>query len=219
MIEDRFDLPDPQMIFDIHYFVEDPDPFFAFAKVCKYLFFFTFLQPLPSYLRIVSSSQNLFPGNYIPSPSHRFIRLLEQKGKLRRNYTQNIDTLEQLAGIENVVECHGSFRTASCIRCKQQVDCEAVREEILSEKIPYCKSCTQEFNVMKPDIVFFGEDLPSAFGQKLLEDIDSADLLIVMGSSLRVRPVCTLPGECCGDVFAIALICSLCVCVYLCVCE
>ena len=39
----------------------------------------------------------------------RFIRLLEQNNKLLRNYTQNIDTLEQVAGIKNVIQCHGEL--------------------------------------------------------------------------------------------------------------
>lgn len=57
-------LPQPECLFDIEYFRDDPRPFFAFAK-------------------------RLFPGaNYRPSPTHRFLRLLELKKKLLRNYTQ-----------------------------------------------------------------------------------------------------------------------------------
>ena len=44
--------------------------------------------------------QEIYPGQFQPSVSHRFIRLLEQHDKLLRNFTQNIDTLEQVAGIE-----------------------------------------------------------------------------------------------------------------------
>ena len=55
----------------------------------------------------------------------RFIPLFKsdllQGGKLLRNYTQNIDTLEQEAGISRVIQCHGSFATASCSVCKRQV--------------------------------------------------------------------------------------------------
>ena len=51
--------------------------------------------------------QEIYPGQFQPSVSHRFIQLLEQHGKLLRNFTQNIDTLEQVAGIEKVVQCHG----------------------------------------------------------------------------------------------------------------
>ena len=51
--------------------------------------------------------QEIYPGVFKPSLSHKFIKMLEEKGKLLRNYTQNIDTLERLAGIENLIECHG----------------------------------------------------------------------------------------------------------------
>lgn len=53
--------------------------------------------------------QEIFPGQFEPSISHKFIRQLEVNNQLLRNYTQNIDTLEKQAKIEKVVECHGSF--------------------------------------------------------------------------------------------------------------
>ena len=65
------DLPDPQAMFDIHYFRKDPRPFFKFAR-------------------------EIYPGQFEPSPCHKFIRCVEKQGKLLRNYTQNIDTLEQV---------------------------------------------------------------------------------------------------------------------------
>lgn len=82
------DLPDPQAMFDIHYFKKDPRPFFKFAR-------------------------EIYPGQFQPSPCHKFIRCVETSGKLLRNYTQNIDTLEQVAGIDNVIQCHGSFATGT----------------------------------------------------------------------------------------------------------
>lgn len=170
LIESRFQLPDPQALFDIRYFINNPQPFFQFAK-------------------------ELYPGKFQPSPSHKFIRMVEEQGKLLRNYTQNIDTLEQAAGIQKCLECHGSFRTASCCCCKTRVTCDDIREQVLREEVPRCTSCDGAFNVVKPDIVFFGEGLPPAFGQQLLLDLDEVDLLIVMGSSLRVKPVCTIPSR------------------------
>lgn len=71
-------------MFDIGYFAQDPRPFFKFAR-------------------------EIYPGQFRPSPCHRFIKALEKQKKLLRNYSQNIDTLEQVAGIENVIECHGMF--------------------------------------------------------------------------------------------------------------
>ena len=71
LAEDFPDLPDPQAMFDIHYFRKNPRPFFKFAR-------------------------EIYPGQFEPSPCHRFIKCLEKHGSLLRNYTQNIDTLEQV---------------------------------------------------------------------------------------------------------------------------
>ena len=51
----------------------------------------------------------MYPGQFTPSLCHRFIAHLDKQGKLLRNYTQNIDTLEQVAGIKNIVQCHGKL--------------------------------------------------------------------------------------------------------------
>lgn len=208
------DLPDPQAMFDIHYFRRDPRPFFKFAR-------------------------EIYPGQFTPSLCHRFIRLIEQHNKLLRNYTQNIDTLEQVAGIKDVIQCHGSFATATCQVCGYKVDAEAIKGDIFAQRIPQCPKCTEneettqgsriagdeqkiedavsrqtETNgldfmqqrqtdpqslppqpIMKPDIVFFGEGLPDEFHDRMAEDKDECDLLIVIGSSLKVRPVALIPSS------------------------
>ena len=83
-----------EAIFDISYFRHHPKPFNVWSK-------------------------EFLPGvNYKPSIGHFFIRLLQDKNLLLRHYTQNIDGLESIAGVEeeNIVAAHGSFSTASCIR-------------------------------------------------------------------------------------------------------
>ncbi|XP_045926488.1 NAD-dependent protein deacetylase sirtuin-1 isoform X2 [Micropterus dolomieu] len=165
------DLPDPQAMFDIEYFRRDPRPFFKFAK-------------------------EIYPGQFQPSPCHKFISMLDKKGKLLRNYTQNIDTLEQVAGVQRIIQCHGSFATASCLVCKNKVDCEAVREDIFNQVVPHCPRCPDiPLAIMKPDIVFFGENLPEMFHRAMKQDKDEVDLLIVIGSSLKVRPVALIPNS------------------------
>ncbi|XP_043991895.1 NAD-dependent protein deacetylase sirtuin-1 [Gambusia affinis] len=165
------DLPDPQSMFDIEYFRRDPRPFFKFAK-------------------------EIFPGQFQPSPCHRFISMLDKQGKLLRNYTQNIDTLEQVAGVQRIIQCHGSFATASCLVCKHKVDCEAIRADILNQVVPRCPQCSDiPLAIMKPDIVFFGENLPELFHRAMKQDKDEVDLLIVIGSSLKVRPVALIPNS------------------------
>ncbi|XP_054655124.1 NAD-dependent protein deacetylase sirtuin-1 isoform X2 [Dunckerocampus dactyliophorus] len=165
------DLPDPQAMFDIEYFQRDPRPFFKFAK-------------------------EIYPGQFQPSPCHKFISMLDKQGKLLRNYTQNIDTLEQVAGVQRIIQCHGSFATASCLICKYKVDCEAIREDIFNQRVPHCPQCPDiPLAIMKPDIVFFGENLPEMFHRAMKQDKDEVDLLIVIGSSLKVRPVALIPNS------------------------
>ncbi|XP_069877101.1 NAD-dependent protein deacetylase sirtuin-1 [Dipodomys merriami] len=166
------DLPDPQSMFDIDYFRKDPRPFFKFAK-------------------------EIYPGQFQPSLCHKFIALSDKEGKLLRNYTQNIDTLEQVAGIQRIIQCHGSFATASCLICKYKVDCEAVRGDIFNQVVPRCPRCPADepLAIMKPEIVFFGENLPEQFHRAMKYDKDEVDLLIVIGSSLKVRPVALIPSS------------------------
>ncbi|KAI2555947.1 sirtuin 1 [Homo sapiens] len=159
-------------MFDIEYFRKDPRPFFKFAK-------------------------EIYPGQFQPSLCHKFIALSDKEGKLLRNYTQNIDTLEQVAGIQRIIQCHGSFATASCLICKYKVDCEAVRGDIFNQVVPRCPRCPADepLAIMKPEIVFFGENLPEQFHRAMKYDKDEVDLLIVIGSSLKVRPVALIPSS------------------------
>jgi NAD-dependent SIR2 family protein deacetylase len=81
---------------------------------------------------------------------------------------------------------------------------EQIKDAILTKQVPYCPRCscsTSESDnedgidgVMKPDIVFFGEKLPSEFDRCFSLDREKVDLLIVMGSSLKVAPVSEIMG-------------------------
>ncbi|KAJ5107875.1 hypothetical protein N7456_004550 [Penicillium angulare] len=204
-------LSDPQEVFDIHVFREDPSIFFSIAK-------------------------DILPTEKKFSPTHGFIKLLQDQGKLLTNYTQNIDNIEANAGVlaENMVQCHGSFATATCVKCDFKVAGDAIFNDIKEGKIPECSACRQRIDedalkpqglkrkrssngnqkdrkddessdeddydiptpgVMKPDITFFGEDLPDEFGSRLVgHDRQLADLVIVIGTSLKVAPVAEVPG-------------------------
>ncbi len=101
-------------------------------------------------------------------------------------FAKNIDGLEHLAGIpaEKLVECHGHFRTASCIDCHKIADGEKVKETIVTTgDIPKCSKCNGN---VKPDIVFFGESFPERFYALLKKDIRKADLMLILGTSLQV---------------------------------
>ncbi|KAG0340605.1 NAD-dependent protein deacetylase sirtuin-2 [Podila horticola] len=122
-----------------------------------------------------------------PTLTHYLLPLLAKKGLLLRSYTQNIDSLEKMAGLPEdlLVEAHGSFATSKCIQCSIVSDSEWVKEHIMDSNIPYCKRCS---GLVKPEITFFGEDLPSRFRDMAQVDFVDCDLLIVLGTSLKVEP-------------------------------
>ncbi|XP_004715820.1 NAD-dependent protein deacetylase sirtuin-2 isoform X2 [Echinops telfairi] len=165
---EKYHLPYPEAIFEIGYFKKHPEPFFALAK-------------------------ELYPGQFKPTVCHYFIRLLKEKGLLLRCYTQNIDTLERVAGLEpeDLVEAHGTFYTSHCISplCRQEYSLSWMKEKIFSEVTPKCEKCQA---VVKPDIVFFGENLPARFFSCMQSDFQKVDLLIIMGTSLQVQPFASL---------------------------
>ncbi|KTB15478.1 NAD-dependent histone deacetylase SIR2 [Nakaseomyces glabratus] len=192
-------LDDPQDVFNYDIFMQDPSVFYNIAHM-------------------------ILPPENMYSPLHSFIKMLQDKGKLLRNYTQNIDNLESYAGIdpEKLVQCHGSFATASCVTCHWQIPGEKIFSNIRSMELPLCPYCYQKrreyfpntgdeeydtlkgnlesgiqnnnfalksYGVLKPDITFFGEALPSKFHKTIREDIMKCDLLICIGTSLKVAPV------------------------------
>jgi len=164
----KYDLPYPTAVFDISYFQENPKPFFTLAK-------------------------ELYPGSFKPTTSHYFVKLLEQKKLLLRHFTQNIDTLERVAGIsdDKIVEAHGAFHTGHCIKCRKEYSQEWIKELVFKDQIPTCqlKNCA---GYVKPDIVFFGESLPERFFSCLKSDFGKCDLLIIIGTSLTVQPFASL---------------------------
>jgi len=237
----QYHLRDPQDVFSIDYFNKNPNPFYCVAKA-------------------------IYPGQFHPTKVHYFIKLLAQHGLLLQNFTQNIDTLELIAGIpqDKVIYSHGSFSQSHCVKCHKLYSYEYVRERIFAEEIITaqcnetvtvkckcgaseevqcvcgisevikCSKCGATKAVMckcsceceagravagkcapgncatckcnperilkcdkcggsiKPDIVFFGEDLPAKFFQHRESDFPKCDLLIVMGTSLVVHPFADL---------------------------
>ena len=163
----KFNLPYPEAIFDIRYFRSKPEPFYEWAK-------------------------EFFPGvNYQPNDAHWFIKRLHDHQKLLRLFTQNIDGLERLTDLpdEKLVFAHGSFSTASCTFCGSNADIDTVKASILKDEVPYCTQCS---GLVKPDIVFFGENLPIRFFTLQDADPELADLLICIGTSLEVYPFANL---------------------------
>jgi len=170
---EEYKLPYPEAIFDLEFFRSNPAPFATLAS-------------------------SIWPGQEDgpkPTLAHSFLRLLENKGCLRRVYTQNIDGLESLAGVsdDKLVECHGHFRSCSCISPScgaTSFDITECRDSYLRGEAYRCRECG---SLSKPDIVFFGEVLPERYEDLIEDDMYECDLLIVMGTSLLVNPVAAMP--------------------------
>uniref|UniRef100_A0A7S0IKN5 Deacetylase sirtuin-type domain-containing protein n=1 Tax=Micromonas pusilla TaxID=38833 RepID=A0A7S0IKN5_MICPS len=159
----KYNLPHPTAVFELDYFRENPKPFYLLAK-------------------------ELYPGNFPPTPTHHFIRLLHEKGLLARCFTQNIDSLEAAAGIpaDKIVAAHGNFDAAHCLR-GHTADVNDVKAHVDRGDVMRCEEVGCD-ELVKPDIVFFGEALPQRFNRLAATDFDDCDLLIVAGTSLAVHP-------------------------------
>lgn len=116
-----------------------------------------------------------------PNIVHWFMAELEREGKSLGVVTQNIDGLHRDAGSVNVDELHGSLNDFYCILCHRDYD----KATVLNEDLKYCETCG---DVLRPDIVLYGEMLDEDTVLSAIEKISSADMLIVMGSSLVVHP-------------------------------
>jgi NAD-dependent deacetylase len=127
-----------------------------------------------------------------PNAGHLALAELERAGLVRAVVTQNIDLLHDRAGSRDVVEVHGSIRTSSCLRCGMRYPLDEMLVLIEDSGVPRCADCGE---VLKPDVVFFGELLPERAIDHAYELARSAGLLLVVGSGLEVWPVSMLPDE------------------------
>jgi len=122
-----------------------------------------------------------------PNAAHHALAELERRGFVQAIVTQNIDLLHTRAGSRDVVEVHGSIRTASCLSCGHR---EPLDESLLP--VPRCPECGA---VLKPDVVFFGELLPAEAIDRAYKLAREASLMLIVGSALEVFPVAELPLE------------------------
>ena len=127
-----------------------------------------------------------------PNAAHTAIAELERRGLVQAVVTQNIDLLHTRAGSEDVIEVHGSIRSAQCLRCLWNEPADSVLEQLESEATPSCPHCG---DVLKPGVVLFGEVLPAAAIERATHLARAAGLVLVVGSSLEVWPVAGLPLE------------------------
>lgn len=158
---------DAEKIFDLALFLKDPSIYYTMTKDFIY---------------------NLDEKS--PSVVHRVLARLEFEGLLSSIITQNIDLLHQKAGSLRVIEVHGSPSIHRCLACGSTIGFSEAAAIVKTGALPRCFACG---SVLKPDITFFGENLPAGALSDARDEARQADLFLVLGSSLLVYPAAMLP--------------------------
>ncbi|ULT54741.1 NAD-dependent protein deacylase [Neobacillus drentensis] len=166
----------PEYILSLDYFYKFPKEFYQFAI------------------------ENLYHPEAVPNKGHQILAKWESEGKVSSIITQNIDGLHQKAGSTNVIEFHGTIKTATCQNCgKTYATSEMItRLETIEDfyVCSHCKTKRKEDRFIKPDVVLFG-DTGEWFSMEgfnhILNQIRKADCLLVVGTSLKVTPFSTFP--------------------------
>lgn len=128
-----------------------------------------------------------------PNAGHRAIASLEQAGLVSAIVTQNIDGLHQKAGSSNerVLELHGSSHRFRCVNCGRHYDATAIHARLEDGEVdPRCKVCG---GALRTSTILFGESLPQETLRQAAEASATTDLMLVVGSSLVVKPASQLP--------------------------
>ena len=149
-------------------------------------------------------------ANAKPNRSHFALAQAESLGRISHIITQNVDSLHQQAGSKKITELHGRLDKVVCMSCRGLLDRskmdvlieqlnpgiqkdvsveftpdgDAEVEASVSFRIPECPSCS---GILKPDVVFFGESVPTERVVSTMEQLERSDALLVAGSSLTVN--------------------------------
>jgi NAD-dependent deacetylase len=128
-----------------------------------------------------------------PNAGHRALARLVALGKMPAIVTQNIDGLHQASGVpdEKVIELHGNSTYATCLSCAHRYELDWVREIFaVDERLPLCTACG---GIIKTATISFGQAMPEEAMERAREATLSAELFIVLGSSLVVYPAAGFP--------------------------
>ena len=144
-----------------------------------------------------------------PNQAHRALATLQQRGRISGLITQNVDTLHDQAGSHDVIELHGSLHRVLCLDCQQRSERDAIQRLMEQQnpylagvdavqapdgdtlldpafeerfQVPHCPHCNGQR--LKPDVVFFGENVAPPTAAKAMAAVEQADGLLVVGSSL-----------------------------------
>lgn len=134
--------------------------------------------------------------NIKPNSAHYKLAEMEAKGKMSAIITQNIDGLHQAAGSKNVLEIHGTTKKVYCSKCGKEYPADYLFTN--ADAIPKC-ACR---GLIRPAVTLYGEQLPSAFAEAL-NAVETADMLIIAGTSLLVSPANTIVRYFQGDALVI----------------
>jgi NAD-dependent SIR2 family protein deacetylase len=149
-------------------------------------------------------------GQAVPNDAHHALAKLEARGHCEVLLTQNVDRLHQSAGHREVIDLHGRLDLVRCMSCEAKMpreefqralgaanpdwvhleatdapdgDADLERADFSAFTVPSCASCG---GVLKPDVVFFGENVPRDVVSTAQDHLAAADAMLVVGSSLMV---------------------------------
>ncbi|MHB1126403.1 MAG: SIR2 family NAD-dependent protein deacylase [Bacillota bacterium] len=127
-------------------------------------------------------------GRYLPNPGHYALSELEKLGVLKCVVTQNVDNLHRKAGSINVLEYHGNAFKLRCLQCTSRY--EEDNFDLQSQMPPLCLNCGE---VLKYDVVYFGEPIPEDVALHSIDEAGKSDLMLICGTSAVVYPFANLP--------------------------
>ncbi len=122
-----------------------------------------------------------------PNAGHQALVEIEDRVPQFLLLTQNVDGLHRAAGSRNVVELHGNIQRVKCFARGHAVTTWAATGDVP----PLCPLCGSP---LRPDVVWFGESLPEGALAQAADAVEQCDLLLVIGTSLRVEPAASLPA-------------------------
>lgn len=125
-----------------------------------------------------------------PNEAHIALAKLEARGFLKAIITQNIDNLHQEAGSKTIFEFHGNMKYVICLDCQAEFEVMHILQDN-SMIPPLCPTC--ETGLLKPDFIFFGEDIPKMAYRNAMDQAKIADLFIVVGTTGQVVPASYIP--------------------------
>ncbi|CEG27263.1 NAD-dependent protein deacylase [Bacillus sp. B-jedd] len=166
----------PEYVLSIGYFLEKPQEFYQFAF------------------------DHLYHPGAKPNKGHEILAKWETEGRVSKVITQNIDGLHQKAGNQDVIEFHGTMETASCLHCGVSYTAAEMARRLKEMNDFYicsrCETKRERDRYIKPDVVLFGDAgewfTPEGFAE-ILDWIETADCVLVLGTSLKVVPFASFP--------------------------